>query len=247
MNNNLRIQYDTAKLNSQWLTIAKSRLEAFRKIFGQSYFKATGLNENDPPELWRFAVGLRGASDLTEDNRARELADSLGSLDPQFMGHPDNYKQFREALGKPTLRDTVLSLAQRVPDDAELSSHLSKLLMLYKQGPIPPEKFERAGADKTTRFLIEYWIEDPPSDRFLWKSLCFYSDRPMAKLIYFLKGSRPKKWLPCDKVESEAARIKKLYQRLGLVPARPRAIRDIMFKRDQLCFVPYEKAAFHGN
>ena len=240
------IQYDTASLKRQRPAIVKSRLAAFQKLALSSHTKATGLNENDPPELWRYVVGQRPATDLTENGDAKVLADYIGSIYPQFMGHPKKYQQFREELGKPTLRETIQSLAARVQEDAELAKHLSKLLDIYKQGPIPHEESEHAGPDKTTCWLIENWIEDPPSDKFLIKSLCFYSDLALAKLALFWRNGKTKWPLP-DKVERETSRIKKLYARLGLVPARPRAIRDVNIQRDQLHFIPHKKAVYRGH
>lgn len=240
------IQYNTASLKRQRPAIVKSRLAAFQKLALSSYTKATGLNENDPPELWRYVVGQRPTTDLTKDEDAKALADSIGSSYPQFMGHPENYKQFREELGKPTLRETIQSLAARVREDAELANHLSKLLDIYKKGPIPHEESEHDGPDKTTCWLIDNWIEDPPSNKFLIKSLCFYSDLALAKLIFFW-GNGQTKWLPPEKVESETSRIKKLYHRLGLVPARPRAIRDVKFQFGQFHFIPHKKAVYRGH
>ncbi len=122
------IQYPTEELKAEWEAIAKSRLEAVRKIVRERYYRVAGLSDNDPPELWRFAVG-RLPRDLTINNKTKKLAEHFQIVDPSFAGAPESYTHFRNDLGTPNLRETVAALVLRAKDDAELAAWLSKLFL----------------------------------------------------------------------------------------------------------------------
>lgn len=232
------IQYDTAKLQSQWARIARSRLDSLKKIAQKSHSKALGLDKTDPPELWRYAVGhIEPPRELAKADavRAKALAERIRRYVPYFAGDPETYQKFRERLGKPTLRETVLALANRAQDDPTFAKYLRKVLALHGRGD-PQDKGWNC---KDAEMLLMNWIEDPPSLKFLTRSFCFFSDLALAKLCYWLRW---KKWLPLHQEATETQRVKKLYRRLGLIPAKPRAIRDLEFKHQELHFIPFKKA-----
>ena len=102
--------------------------------------------------------------------------------------------------------------------------------------------------DATSRFLVQHWIQDPPREDWLIASLCFFSNIAMAKLTHCMMTGKP--WpANMDKVELEkkAGSIKKVYQRLGLLPARPRLIRDFTFKFGKPDFILFKRATRKGN
>jgi hypothetical protein len=233
----LRVCYDTAELNRQWPVIAKSRLDATRRIISEDYLRATRLSLDDPPELWRFVIGRSEPRfpplAPQEKDQAKLLVRRIRELDPEFIGD----LEVRDAIGKPTFRDTVLSLANQFTDQATLAKHIATLLRLYQRGPLTQADFKAKSKfeDNSTRILVQHWIQDPPGERWTIASLCFYSDLALAKMVYFLAR---KKWLPEDPLKREAKRIEKLRNVLGLVPARPRIIRDIEFKFGKVHYHP---------
>lgn len=231
------IQYDTAKLQSQWPRIARSRLDSLKRIAQKSHSKALGLDKTDPPELWRYAVGrIEPPRELAKADAvwAKALAERIRRYVPDFAGDPETYQKFRERLGKPTLRETVLALANRAQDDPKFAKHLRKLLALHDR----EDPQDQDCNDKEAEILLMNWIEDPPSAEFLIRSFCLFSDLALAKFCYWLRW---KKWLPLHQEATEIQRVKKFYQRLGLIPAKPRAIRDLEFKHDELHFIPFKK------
>jgi hypothetical protein len=243
----VQIQYNTTKLKTQWNIIAKSQLDAIRKIISEPYLQATGLNENDPPELWRFAIGhTERMPGLTKEEakRAKAIAENIRQVDAEFVGDPKTYQQFKRDLGTPTLHKTVWSLAERIHDDETLAQYLSKLLDIYKRGRISLNECDQARTDNdnTIRLLLQKWIQEPFGN--ITGSLAFFSDRAMAKLVYYLAR---KIELDTSREEAEIWRVKKLYQRLELIPARPRAIRDIKFRLGKLHFIPFKAAVWKDN
>ncbi len=242
MSRHIVIQYNTAKLQSQWPRIALSRLDAGKRIIQGSHASNLGLNRSDPPELWRYVVGRTAPPanlPKVEAARAAVAAWRVRRHIPSFAGDPETYQQFRRRLGKPTLRETVSALASRVQDDAGLAKHLRKLLALYDQR----EPRRKNSAWQQAEFLIRNWIQEPPGPQWAIRSLCVFSDLAMAKLCHFCWK---KQWLPPQYLNSEPARIKKLYQRLGLVPAKPRAIRDLELRHGKLHYIPFKTATYHG-
>jgi hypothetical protein len=245
MDNDVIFGYNTATLESQREAILKSQLDARIGIIFKAYGKVARLDKSDPSELWRFAIGNSARPEnLTSNPRAVIIADRLRQFDPQFGGDPGTYERFRDSLGKPTLGETVLNLASRCQDDTVLARHLPKLLRIYKRGPISQDQYQAAAADtdNTTRLLLMNWIEDPASERFLIHSLCFYSDIALAKFVYFLAHDR-RKALPTTLLTTEPERIRKLYRNLGLIPAKPRAIKDVECnsRAEEVRFIPYKK------
>jgi hypothetical protein len=237
----MKLKHDiVAKLQHQWRKIAASRLNASKRIETERYCKATGLTEADPPELMCVALSKsdpRPFTTMKQPKRAKELGDYVRQYDLDFdanAGEP--YKNWHKSLGqlgRLTLRPTVQSLAAKARDDAQLSGWLKKLLKLWKRPQITADKYERASKldDKTAALLLEHWIQDPPRNNWAKASLCFYSDRAMAKLLYFVtqpEGRREP--LRLDKEAPETERIKKIYQRMGLVPAKHRLIKEVQFK-----------------
>jgi hypothetical protein len=226
------IQHDTAELKVQWATIAKSRMDAMLKIISTNFRKVTGLDENDPPELWRFAVGfMERPSDLTGNKKAKILSEHFLQTDPQFAGSPEDEQKFRDSLGKPAMHDSILALANRSKDDAQLAEWLTKLLAIYKHGTITQAELEKKGVSKTARHLLLNWIQEPFGN--IKGSFAFFSDRAMAKMVYWLDWRK----LPTGKFTTETERIRKVYCSLGLVAANKRAIKDIEYRAGKIHYV----------
>lgn len=238
-----KVKYPTEKLAQQWAGIVKSQIEAIRRGIRKSYTAITGLRENDPPELWRYIIGRSERIDFLDDRLATATADELLYLDVEFTTTPDHYKKFVTELGKPSLRQTLLHLTQRAENDSWLKKQLETLLRIHALGAIKRDQIEQAlSFDRIDRVLIQNWIEHPPSPSFMKRSLCFFSDRAIAKMVHFIAHH---KWLDVSCLDAETARIKKLYQRLGLRPARPRAIKDVEWKFKKLFYTPFAKTV--GN
>jgi len=236
------IQYNTASLKGQWPIIAKSRIEAMRKLIRTRHRKVIGLDGDSPPELWRYAIGRSERNeDLSDDPAAQACAQSLRATDPSFGGDPAAYNQFRDTLGAPTLRETALRLACRFQDDVLLAKHLGTLLEIHHKGPIPQARWREVdvATPKEAQILIQSWIQEPVGN--LLGSLCFFSDLALAKMLYWLRGDC-KKWLPPDRLDAEPERVKKLYRALGLIPAKPRAVKDVYLRAGMLHFKPFKKA-----
>ncbi len=218
MSRTTSIHYDPAKLKEQYPAIAESQQNALKKIIDDAYVRTTELNLDDPHELLRFAL-----------TRLEPLSDS------------EPYMQLRASLKNLTLRESVLSLAKRIEDDAALAKHLATLLKIFERGPLTKSDydFNRADQDPSVRLLVEHWIQDPARKNFLWESLCFCSDLAMAKLVYAkTKGME----LPPRLLTKEPERIRKLYGRLGLIPARPRIIKDVDLKGGKVRWVCFKNA-----
>lgn len=210
-------QLDEAQIR----VIQESQRKALEKVINDSYAASTGLTiEVDPPELWKFA---------------------FGNMDLLCDWAP--YKQFRKELGKPTLRETLLALMAQIKDDAMLIRHLNTLLKLSERLPVAKADFDitRADSDQTKRILIQYWIDQSLHEKALKRNFCFYSDRAMAKMVYFLAHGK-KAWLPAKLLNKEPERIRKLYGSLGLIPAKPRVIKDIEYTSGKIHWVPFKKA-----
>jgi len=246
MKNGITIQYDTEKLKKQYPIICASRLEALKKVISDAYVDTIGLSLADPDELWSFALGnIELIEPLTEKEKAKAkvIADRLRQLDPQFPVTPES----KTALGTPTLRETVQSLANRIEDDAVLAKHLTTLLKIYKRGSLTETDYNdnRADSVKTTRILIERWIQMPLGEKWVIASLCFFSDLAMAKLVYYMANNKTK-WLPETRLNKEPERIRKLYESLGLIPAKPRVIKDIDFKGGKVHWTFFKKRIHSG-
>jgi hypothetical protein len=295
-----RIGYDTAELQNQWCNIVASKLNAVEKLSRNSYVHATGLDEDDPPELWRYSTG-RGEPprELSKRQAVREntLADQIRRYKPDFAGDPQTYRRFRERLSTPTLAKTVLALEKRFQDDAALERRLTKLLMLRK-GYQLQRRGDTVGFNRTAlpeltkrfpnnddelakhlakllglrnkglrqklfseanaaRLLVMNWIDDPPGKNFVTRSFCFFSDRAMATLIHYLLF---KEWLMPEngdteqkraqklrKLDAQTTRIKKLYQRLRLRPAKPRAIRELKVRFGKVHFIYFGARRLRGK
>jgi hypothetical protein len=74
-------------------------------------------------------------------------------------------------------------------------------------------------------------------------SLCFFSDLAMAKLARLVVNKTP---LPTTLLTKEPERIRKLYEHVGLIPAKPRAIKDIDFQNGKTGFIPFKKRIHIG-
>ena len=178
------------------------------------------------------------------------LAERFQRLDPQFAGSPQNYRLFRKRLGKPTFRETVQALSNRIQSDAELAKHVSKLLKLYKRVPVTKARNDKdwpADDDRAANFITEKWILGTVDKPLLCDSLCFFSDLAIAKLVYFVVH---KKWLPPNAPhlsKTEPERIAKLYRGLGLIPARPRIIKDVDSQNGMIRVIPYQTAIHQGG
>lgn len=253
---NANVRYNRAELKRQWGTIAASRRLALWTITAKSHTKTTGLTESDPPELWSFALAKSEPrrSPLSEQQlkRTKAFTESIRRLNPE-VDADEIYKagqKLRATLDKVTLRETVQSLATSAKNDSELAEWLAKLLDLHRRPPITTGEYHEARADAnlTTYLLVHNWIQDPPGESWATASLCFFSDRAMAKLVYFLSlPPARRQWLPLDKWETETERIGKLYERLELVPAKPRLVRDVKFKFGKIQYIPYKRAVWKGH
>lgn len=171
----------------------------------------------------------------------------IGLSEPLSDWEPD--KDFRTRLGTPTLRETVQSLTEHMADDAVLAKHLATLLKLFKRGPLTNADYDSNRADvkdRTTRILIHHWIQDPPRENWAIAGLCFCSDLAIAKLVYFM-ANRTTKWLPPTLLNKEPERIRKVFRGLGLIPARPRIIKDIDFKAGKIHWIPFKKVTYKGD
>lgn len=236
------IQFCATELKTQWEAIAKSRMTALDKIFGKRYSKVTGLDENDPQELFRFAVGFtEQPPDLTQDKTAQKFAEEFQRVDPQFAGSPETEQLFRKWLGTPTLRETTLALANRSQDDAELAGWLTKLVGMYHRGRIAQAELETSNYDKTTALLLLNWLIEPLD---FIHSLAFFSDLAMAKRVYWLQHH---KLLPPERLLQEPERVRKIYCNLGLRPADQRTIKDIKYKAEKFYPVVFKARTPKGR
>ncbi|MEO8429346.1 MAG: hypothetical protein ABI651_19820 [Verrucomicrobiota bacterium] len=216
-------------------------------MIARSYQKAIGLTETDPPELLQFALSRSEprTEPLTPEElkRSKDFGDHIRKHDPTFDADKTYQpgQQFLAKLGDVTLRNTAERLAARAKDDAELARWLSKLLNIYKCPLVKSDEYRRARGDddSTTRLLLQHWIQDPPRETWAKASLCFYSDRAMAEMIYFLRYNKP---LPATLKTKEPERIRKLYCKLQLMPASPRLIKDVEFRAGEPGFVFFKKA-----
>ena len=234
------IQHNTAELKVQWEAIVKSQMDAWKKIIREHYCKVAGLDENDPQELWRFAVGnSEHPSNLTGN---KMLADHFQQVDPQSVGDPETYHRFRNFLGAPTMRETILALANRSKSDIELAGWLEKLLAIYKHGPISRAELGDKGVSKTAQLLLSGWIQPPFGN--IQGSLAFFSDRAMAKSVHFCNFGE---WLPPDQLTTEPDRIRKVYCALGLRPADRRAIKDLDYMAGNIHFIPNKTLTPEGR
>ena len=191
MKQDIIIQYDTAKLKEQHDIICASRMKAFQKVIGDAYVRTLVLKQDDPPELWRFAFGKCGSlTPLThkEKQMAKGISARLRQLDPQATGTPETYEQFKAARGTPTFRETVQSLTHNASGGDELAKRLSKLIGLHNLPPMTREEYDQArqDSDLTTRLLIQNWIQDPPGKNWPYDSFCYFSDRALAKVLYYI-------------------------------------------------------------
>lgn len=249
MKQGITMQYDTAKLKGQYPAICASRMKAFQKVIGDAYVRTLGLSRDDPPELWRFALGncelIEPLTDK-EKEKAKVIADHLRQLDPQFSVTPETYDQFKPALGTPTLRETIQSLVNHIEDDAVLAKHLTTLLKIHKRKSLTKNDYNdnRADSIKTTQILIKRWIQVPLQDNWMTASLCFFSDLAIAKFTYSMVTKKP---LPPTLLTKEPERIRKLYKSLGLIPAKPRVINDIDFQNGKISYIPFKKRIHRGT
>lgn len=220
-------------------------MKAFQHVIADAYIRTLGLNLDDPPELWRFAFGKsEPLTPLTDEEKkkAKGIADRLRQLDPQFTVAPETYEQFKAELGTPTLCEAIQSLTNNNNSGDELAKRLSKLVALYNQPPMTREEYDQArkDSDLTTRLLIENWIQDPPGKNWPYDSFCYFSDRALAKMIYYIRN-RYEKWLPTELRDKERERIAKAYRSLGLKPASPRVIKDIGLKSGKIDWIIFKK------
>jgi len=232
------VQYETSELKTQLKTIAVSRLNALRKVIHNAYAYATGLTQESPPELWRFAISRAEGrlGHLRNDDVTKAAIEHVQRIDPQFQASPATHNKLVAKLKKVTLRNTVKSLTAKTRSDDELAKHLSTLLRLHAQGPIAP-------VDEVTKLLlIEHWLDDPLTSNWATASLCFFSDQAIAKMVHWLQYHR---WLRLHQIETETERIRKIYHDdLGLVSAKPRIIRDVQRTSGKFHFIAF-KAARH--
>jgi hypothetical protein len=240
-----------AVIQRQWPIIATSWRNATKGIIGESYLKATGLTESDPGELWSFALGKSEPRvDLVTEEvlkRQKQLEEGIEQHEPTHDADKiyEAGRQWMTQLGTPTLRETVQRLAARIEDSAELAGHLSKLLKLYHRPPITRAEYDdaRKDSDPKTGFLLRNWIQDPPRENWMKESLCVYSHRAMAKLVHFYsQKEEPRTRLALHQEETEAERIKKIYQRMDLIPAKVRLIRDVKFEHGKVYFAFFQSA-----
>jgi hypothetical protein len=240
------IQYNTAELKVEREAIANSRMGAVKKIMDSvrnHYHKITGLDENDPQELWQFAVGnSERQPNLTENKTSQMLTGLFRPVDLQCAESPEAYRRFRDSIGAPTLRETILALASRSKDDVELAAWLEKLLAIFKHGPISQAEHENICLSHTALFLLRYWIQEPSDN--IQGSLAFFSDRAMAKLFYYQTQG---KWLPLGRYEKEADRVRKVYLALTLRPADRRAIKDLDLRGGIIHFIPNKTLTPEGR
>src|SRR5215475_992053 len=138
MSNRVTIQYNTAELKRQRPIIAASRVNAIKSIIEESYFKATGLAEADPAELWLYAFGRsEPRTESLSANALKNHGDLIRQYDPGFNADAnfEEWQQFWQ-LGGPTLCGTVQHLAARIQNESQLAGYLAKLLKLRERDPI---------------------------------------------------------------------------------------------------------------
>lgn len=224
------IQYNTDELRVQWVAIVKSQMDAWKKITGEHYRKVTRLDENDPEELWDFAVGNSQLPLRLNENEL--FAEHFRQVDPQLSGDPETYHLFRNSLGAPTMRETILALTNRSKSDIELAGWLEKLLAIYKHGPISRAELGDKSVSTTAQLLLSCWIRPPFGN--IQGSLAFFSDRALAKITYFLRNNGD--LLPPRLYTTEPERVRKVYRALNLRPADRRAIKDAEYRAGKFHF-----------
>ena len=241
------VQYNTADLERQSPEIEDSRIRAIQKIVDIVIGKITGLSLSDPPELWIYAFSRiePSAWDRSQEPNLWLKAAYLLENYPRFFQGAKTHEQLVAAIRKTTLKGITNSLSLTAQSDDELANWLSKLLALHKRSPISRSEIEGAFAgarrNRTESILLRYWIEYPRTANWVINSLCFYSDRAMAKLVYF-SAHDWQKWLPTELLTKEPERIYKLYpKKLGLLAADPRVIKDVDYVSGKLEWIPFEK------
>jgi len=210
MSHDVRIQYDTASLETQLPAIRESRFAAHKRLVDESAFRLAGLRVESPHELWMFA--------------------------------------YRRC----TLRQAIAQILGRIEDDSALAVHLQTLLKLNRHPPLTRKDFNSAEG-LTARLMVTGWILDRGHPDLLKSSLCFHSDRAMAKTLYFLSnrdglkrsgGVAPKDLARLSQKEPE--RVRKLYLKLGLVRAEPATIKDVSWRDGAIHFEVFKAAIFRG-
>lgn len=212
----IEIQFDMEKAELD--AIKKSWMDAMLK----ANLKVIGLNENAPPALIAFAFGLIESSDIAKNKTARKLASQIQQIDPV-----ENPEKLFNPLNALTLREIVSAPGQLSTDDKELAPLLTKLLAIHKRGQISQIEAASKRISKSGRLLMLNWLigkYDGKPD--VAHSLAFFSDRAMAKRLYWLDK---KQLLPANLLTKEPERIRKVYSSLGLRPAKRRVVKDIEY------------------
>lgn len=244
-----QIKYDKTQLAKQWNKIVKSQYEAHARLVRMTHRESSGLTPNDPPEIWRYVIGRSQQPprlNKADMKTAERLIARARQIDPKFrITSPGSHKEFRAKLGMPSLRESAQHMAERIRDDSKLAKHLSRLLSFHHKKPITQNQRERAQSteDKEKRILVMNWIQDPPGENWATASFCFFSDLALAKFTYYLVN-KCRKWMPLHQQDLKTQQIKKIYQRLGLVPARPRIFKDVRLVSGTVHFLPYSKRTF---
>lgn len=262
MKKEITVEYITADLERQCPEIKESCDRAIQKIVVTAIRKITGLSLSDPPELWPYAFSRIEPSvwDRPQEPTLWLTADYLLQIALRFLPGVETQEQLVAAIRKTTFKGINHSLSLTARSDAEFADWLSKLTKLYKRPPIARSEIEREleDYDKSTKILLQHWIECTRSENWIMKSLCFFSDRAMAKFVFYLarrhsaKGHSAKgrkQWLPLGRLNQEPERIRKLCSTLGLVNAQKRWIKDVSYDEgtDTVEPIPIKKYAIQSD
>jgi len=209
--------------SQEYPQISVSQWNALHKTVDDGYLRSTGLSLSDPIEIWQFIIG-----------QTEPLASNAV------------YARFRESVGRPTLHQTVLRLAEQIPDDALLAKHLATLLKVHSHGPLKRVDYElgRRDNDRTTRVLVEHWVTPYWEEKWLPRSLCVFSGLAMAKMVFYLANKKP---LPPALLSKEPERIRKLCDSLGLIRAERAVIKDFRWDGRTFELIPFKGTRIKGS
>jgi hypothetical protein len=210
MSKQVTIFYPTKQLEEEKRRIRDSVEKALCKLTADGYHKSLGLLPEDPPALFRWRLKQTPWHDKT--------GDALW---------PDKAAYFK----KVTLRNVVEELTHQAESDEQLEQWLRGML-----APFPRHVDRLDQLNNEQRFLLLNWIAPDDHSQFFLASLCFYSNLALAQALYFQRWQEP---LPPSRLGTEEKTAAKKVERLGLLSAKKRVIREMLFKEGRCRFAPF--------
>jgi hypothetical protein len=174
------------------------------------------------------------------------ISEASGRLLGLHVDDPDEFWQL--AYRRCGLRAAAQSILNRTQDEATLARRLGLLKKLQERPPLTRADLD-SQEDKAARTLIQLWVTERDDPALLKASLCFHSDRARAKMVCFLahaaalsQTGRVPENQAARLPQAEPERIRKLCDKLGLVSAEPRTIKDVSWRSGAIHFEPFQRA-----